>query len=199
MHLHPTLQRLGIRKPIFQAPIGGVASPELAAAVSEAGGFGQLACTWRSVEQLDALFRRMASLTSRPYGVNFVLDFPIAEKLEVALAHKVAAVSFFWGDGSAYVDRVKAAGALAIQVAGSIAEAKRSAAAGFDLIVAQGIEAGGHVRGELGLMALGAAGRRCGGAGSGIGRGWYRRRTRRGCGASAGCEGGLGGNPMPGR
>ena len=87
MHLHPTLQRLGIRKPIFQAPIGGVASPELAAAVSEAGGFGQLACTWRSVEQLDALFRRMASLTSRPYGVNFVLDFPIEAKLEVALAH----------------------------------------------------------------------------------------------------------------
>ena len=154
MHLHPTLQRLGISKPIFQAPIGGVASPELAAAVSEAGGFGQLACTWRSVEQLDALFRRMASLTSRPYGVNFVLDFPIEAKLEVALAHKVAAVSFFWGDGSAYVDRVKAAGALAIQVAGSIAEAERSAAAGFDLIVAQGFEAGGHVRGGLGLMAL---------------------------------------------
>ena len=154
MDLHPTLRRLGISKPIIQAPIGGVASPELAAAVSESGGFGQLACTWRSVEQLDALFRRMASLTSRPYGVNFVLDFPIAAKLEAALAHKVAAVSFFWGDGSAYVDRVKAAGALAIQVVGSIAEAERSAAAGFDLIVAQGVEAGGHVRGELGLMAL---------------------------------------------
>ncbi|MFZ0017572.1 MAG: nitronate monooxygenase [Acetobacteraceae bacterium] len=154
MDLHPTLQRLWISEPIFQAPIGGVASPELAAAVSESGGFGQLACTWRSVEQLDALFRRMASLTSRPYGVNFVLDFPIAAKLEATLAHEVAAISFFWGDGSAYVDRVKAAGALAIQVAGSIAEAKRSAAAGFDLIVAQGVEAGGHVRGELGLMAL---------------------------------------------
>ena len=154
MDLHPTLQRLWISEPIFQAPIGGVASPELAAAVSEFGGFGQLACTWRSVEQLDALFRRMASLTSRPYGVNFVLDFPIAAKFEATLAHEVAAISFFWGDGSAYVDRVKAAGALAIQVAGSIAEAKRSAAAGFDLIVAQGVEAGGHVRGELGLMAL---------------------------------------------
>ena len=171
MHLHPTLQRLGISKPIFQAPIGGVASPALAAAVSESGGFGQLACSWRSVEQLDALFRRMASLTSRPYGVNFVLDFPIAAKLEAALAHKVAAVSFFWGDGSVYVDRVKAAGALAIQVVGSIADAAGSAAAGFDLIVAQGFEGRGPCPRRARTDGAAAAGRRCGGAGSGIGRG----------------------------
>lgn len=153
--IHAALhQRLGISTPIFQAPIGGIASPELAAAVSEAGGVGNLACTWRSPEQLDALFRRMGALTIRPYGANFALDFPIDEKLAVALAHQVPVVSFFWGDARRYVQPVRAAGALAIQVVGSIAEAERAAAAGFDLIVAQGYEAGGHVRGQLGLFAL---------------------------------------------
>jgi NAD(P)H-dependent flavin oxidoreductase YrpB (nitropropane dioxygenase family) len=154
MRLHPTLQQLGMTSPIFQAPIGGVASPELAAAVSEVGGLGHLACTWRTPEQLDALFGRMADLTRRSYGANFVLDFPIDDKLGVALVHEVKAVSFFWGDGGRYVARVKAAGAVAIQVVGSICEAKRAAEAGFDLIVAQGFEAGGHVSGETGLMAL---------------------------------------------
>jgi nitronate monooxygenase len=154
MHLHPTLERLGIRTPIFQAPIGGAASPELAAAVSEAGGVGHLACTWRSPNQLDALLSRMKALTARPYGANFVLDFPIEENLAVALAHKVRIVSFFWGDGSRYVEQIKATGAFSAQVVASAAEAERAADAGFDLIVAQGHEAGGHVRGQLGLIGL---------------------------------------------
>jgi nitronate monooxygenase len=154
MYHSAVLKRLGINKPIFQAPIGGIASPELAAAVSEAGGVGNLARTWRSSEQLDALLRDMEQRTSRPYGANFVLDFPIDENLAVALAHHVRIVSFFWGDAGRYVAHLKAAGALAIQVVGSIAEAERAAEAGFDLIVAQGHEAGGHVRGRLGLFSL---------------------------------------------
>jgi nitronate monooxygenase len=154
MTVHPTLQRLGVTRPIFQAPIGGIASPELAAAVSEAGGVGHLACTWRTARQLDEVFDRMAALTARPYGANFVLDFPIEDRLAVALAHKVPIVSFFWGDASRYVERVKRAGACAVQVVGTIAGARIAAQAGFDLIVAQGREAGGHVCGELGLMAL---------------------------------------------
>lgn len=154
MRLHPVLQQLGLTRPIFQAPIGGIASPELAAAVSEAGGLGYLACTWRTLEQLDALFCRMAELTPRPYGANFVLDFPIEEKLAVALTHGVKVVSFFWGDGTRHVARVKSTGAVAIQVVGRIDEARRAADAGFDLIVAQGFEAGGHVHGQMGLMAL---------------------------------------------
>lgn len=152
--MHPTLQRLGLSKPIFQAPIGGIASPELAASVSQAGGVGHLACTWRTPQQLGALFDRMSSLTARPYGANFVLDFPIEERLAVALAHKVPIVSFFWGDAARYVERVKTSGALAVQVVGSIAAARVAAQAGFDLVVAQGREAGGHVCGELGTMAL---------------------------------------------
>ncbi|WP_127903490.1 NAD(P)H-dependent flavin oxidoreductase [Solirhodobacter olei] len=145
---------LGIDTPIFQAPIGSVASPELAAAVSEAGGVGHLACTWRSPEQLDRLFGEMRKLTRRPYGANFVLDFPIEDQLAVALDHGLQIISFFWGDAGRYVKRVHEAGAAAIQVVGSIDEAMRAADAGFDLIVAQGRDAGGHVRGDVGAMAL---------------------------------------------
>src|ERR1700683_2936251 len=116
-------ERLNLTVPIFQAPIGGIASPELAAATSNAGGLGHLACTWRTPDQLLLLFKRMSELTNRFWGTNFVLDFPIEAQLSVALDHRVRAISFFWGDASEYVGRVKAAGAVAIQVVGSIAEA----------------------------------------------------------------------------
>jgi nitronate monooxygenase len=148
------LQHLELESPIFQAPIGSVASPELAAAISNAGGLGHLACTWRRPEQLRDLFAVMKQLTSRPFGANFVLDFPIDERLGVALEHGVKVISFFWGDGARHVGRAHASAVIAIQVVGSIAEAKRAADAGFDLIVAQGREAGGHVRGERGTMTL---------------------------------------------
>jgi nitronate monooxygenase len=154
MTLHPTLLRLGMTGPVFQAPIGSIASPELAAAVSNAGGLGHLAFTWRPPGGLRALSDVMAGLTDRPYGANFVLDFAIEERLEAALDSGVRLISFFWGDGGRYVPRVHAAGAVAVQVVGAISEARRAAEAGFDLIVAQGREAGGHVRGELGTMAL---------------------------------------------
>lgn len=147
-------KRLGINVPVFQAPIGAIASVELAAAVSEAGGVGHLACTWRSPEQLRDMFRAIQVLTKRPFGANFVLDFPIDERLGIALEQGVRVISFFWGDGSSHLPRVKAADAIAIQVVGSVNEAKRAADAGFDLIVAQGREAGGHVRGDFGTMTL---------------------------------------------
>lgn len=147
-------QRHGIGLPIFQAPIGAIASAELAAAVCEAGGVGQLACTWRSPEQLSQLFGAVRARTTRPFGANFVLGFPFDDQLNFALDEGVPIVSFFWGDASSYLPRVKSAGALAMQIVGSVDEAKRAADAGFDVVVAQGHEAGGHVRGQLGTMTL---------------------------------------------
>ena len=154
MPLPEALRRVGVELPICQAPIGSVASPELAAAVSNAGALGHLACTWRSPDDLATLFRAMHGLTSRAFGANFVLDFPIDERLAVALDHGVRVVSFFWGDGAAFAPRVRSAGAVAMQVVGSVDAARRAADAGFDVIVAQGREAGGHVRGEQGVMTL---------------------------------------------
>lgn len=147
-------RHLDLAHPIFQAPIGGIAGPDLAAAVSNAGGLGHLACTWTPPDQLRAAFAAIRKQTARPFGANFVLDFPIADRLALALDEGVQAISFFWGSGAAHIDGVKAAGAVAIQVVGSIAEARVAAAAGFDLIVAQGQDAGGHVRGGVGTFAL---------------------------------------------
>jgi nitronate monooxygenase len=154
MTVSDVFARLGLDYPIFQAPIGSIAQPELVAAVSNAGGLGHFACTWTEPDKLHALFEQVRMLTHRPFGANLVLDFPIESQLDAALAAKVPVISFFWGDGSRYLDRVKAGGAVAIQAVGSIAEARRAAAAGFDLIVAQGREAGGHVAGTLGTIAL---------------------------------------------
>ena len=73
----PTVfDHLGMALPIFQAPIGSVASPELAAAVSNAGGLGRLAGTWRSPDQMRSVIARTRELTDRPFGVNFVFGFP---------------------------------------------------------------------------------------------------------------------------
>lgn len=154
MPITDPFERLSLTHPIFQAPIGSIASPELAAAVSNAGGLGHLACTWRSPDQLRSVVETMTLLTDRPYGANFVIGFPIEENLAFVLEQGVRAISFFWGDASAHLARVKAAGAIAIQVVASIGEAKQAADAGFDLIVAQGREAGGHVRGTVGTIAL---------------------------------------------
>lgn len=145
---------LGAQNPVFQAPIGSIASPELAVAVAESGGIGHLACTWRSLDELSTIFRCVMERTRKPIGANFVLGFPFEDRLALALDHGIGIVSFFWGDGSGYLSRVKDAGATAIQVVGSVDDAKRAADAGFDIVVAQGREAGGHVRGTVGTIAL---------------------------------------------
>jgi nitronate monooxygenase len=146
--------RLDIAKPVFQAPIGSIASPDLAAAVCNAGGVGHLACTWRTGEQLRADIRNVKASTRGPFGVNFVMGFPFDDSLSLALTEKVPIASFFWGDASAYVQQVKSAGAIAMQVVASVRDARTAERAGFDIVVAQGQEAGGHVRGEIGTMAL---------------------------------------------
>lgn len=113
-----------------------------------------IAGTWRSTEQLRIAIRTIQERTTAPFGVNFVLGFPFEDQLAVALAEGVPIISFFWGDASRYVEQVKAAGVVAIQVVGSTEEAQIAEAAGFDLVVAQGHEAGGHIRGQLGTFVL---------------------------------------------
>src|SRR5262245_37554069 len=133
MPLPESLGALGIERALFQAPIGSIAGPELAAAVCNAGGVGHFAGTWRTREQLLDTIGAIKRQTNKPFGANFVVDFPIEENVAAALDAGVRIISFFWGDGAPHLRRVKAAGALAIQVAGSVDEAKRAADAGFDL------------------------------------------------------------------
>jgi nitronate monooxygenase len=145
---------VGIDVPVVQAPVGGISTPALAAAVSEAGGLGTLSITWREPEALRRLLREIRARTSRPFAVNLVLAWDPAERLDIALEEGVRIVSFFWGDPAPWVDRVHAAGGVVLHTVASAEEARRVMAAGVDAVVAQGWEAGGHVRGEVSTLAL---------------------------------------------
>src|SRR4051794_23804368 len=100
----PFTEMLGIAIPVVQAPVGGVSSPELVAAVSNAGGLGTLSMTWRELDAVPTLLRRIKELTPRPFGVNFVLEWNPGERLDICLDAGVKLVSFFWGDPSPWVE-----------------------------------------------------------------------------------------------
>jgi len=150
----PLCQRLGIEVPIIQAPLGGAVGPTLAAAVSNAGGLGMLV-PWRAdLDTVRRQIRETRELTGRPFGVNLNLDFPQEERLAVCLEERVPVISFFWRDPSPLISRAKAGGAAVLHSVGSVAEARRAVDCGVDVVVAQGWEAGGHVRGTVATLPL---------------------------------------------
>ena len=145
---------VGVDLPIVQAPVGGISTAALAAAVSEAGGLGTLSITWREPDALRALLRETRERTDKPFAVNLVLAWDPEERLAIALEEGVRVVSFFWGDPAPWVSQVHAAGGIVVHTVASAEEARRAVAAGVDAVVAQGWEAGGHVWGEVATMAL---------------------------------------------
>ena len=145
---------LGIEHPIVQAPIGPCASPELAAAVSNAGGLGMLSVTWQAVEAIDRHVARTRELTGRPFGVNLILEWDQVDRVDACLAAGAGVVSFFWGDPGPYVEAVHDAGGLVLHTVATPSEAERAVEAGVDAVVAQGVEAGGHVWGEIAALPL---------------------------------------------
>jgi nitronate monooxygenase len=126
--------------------------PQLAAAVSNAGALGMLALSW--ADDAGGVVRELKALTTRPFGANFGLQLDQHERLDSVLDAGLRIVSLFWGDPSPYVEQVHAAGALLLHTVGSAEEAKRVVDAGVDVVVAQGWEAGGHVWGQVGTLAL---------------------------------------------
>jgi NAD(P)H-dependent flavin oxidoreductase YrpB (nitropropane dioxygenase family) len=143
-----------MRVPIIQAPIGSACSPSLIAGVANAGALGMLAASWLEPEQLRHKIRSIQALTSRSFGVNFVLVWPQEERVALAIEEGVRIFSFFWGDVEPYARLVHDAGGLVLHSIGSVAEAQRAVDQGADVVVAQGWEAGGHVRGEVALSVL---------------------------------------------
>ena len=111
-----------------------------------------LALTWFS--DTAALVRETAAKTSRPFGGNFVLAWDQHERLESALHAGLRIVSLSFGDPAGYVEQVHAAGGLVLQSVASAEEARRVVAAGVDIVVAQGWEAGGHVWGQVATLPL---------------------------------------------
>ncbi len=146
---------LGIEHPIISAPMGpDMTGPELVAAVSNAGAFGLLQAQLARPPVFRDEIKRTRDLTDKPFGVNLLLCFPIEDQVAICLEEKVTALSFFWGDPSPYVQRAHDAGILVLHQVGSVAAARQSAQAGVDIIIAQGVEAGGHVAGEVSTLVL---------------------------------------------
>lgn len=146
---------LGIDHPILNAPMGGTAVGALAAAVSNAGGFGMIGGTSDGgAEWLRTQIRTARAQTDRPFGVGFISSFPGTDELvEVALEEHVAAINHSFADPTPYVAAAKARGVRIFAQVQSVTQAERAAAAGVDLILAQGTEAGGHT-GVAGTLAL---------------------------------------------
>ena len=145
---------VGIDIPIVQAPIGGLARPPLAAAVSNAGALGMISLTWSESDEIDAIVAEQRSLSDRPFGVNLILEWPQEERLRHLVDLGVPIVSLFWGDPAPLVPIAHAGGALVMHTVASAEEARRVVDAGVDIVVAQGWEAGGHVWGSVASLPL---------------------------------------------
>ncbi|HEY7790101.1 MAG TPA: nitronate monooxygenase, partial [Vicinamibacterales bacterium] len=143
-----------LEHPIVQAPIGSATTPALVAAVCHAGALGSLSITWRSPEEIAAVLAATRTLTSRPFAINVVLAWPQDERIAIALEAGVRLVWTFWGDPSGHAVHVHEAGGLLIHTIGSVEDAARAVDGGVDVLVAQGIEAGGHVCGTTPARAL---------------------------------------------
>ena len=149
------LDVLGIDLALVQAPIGRCSSPALVAAVGETGALGTLACTWTPPAELAGVVASVRALTSRPFAANLVLSFEPDAQLDALLALGVPVLTFSWGQPRRErIARCHDAGTrVAVQV-GSAAGARQAVADGADVLIAQGIEAGGHVQSTTPLDEL---------------------------------------------
>jgi nitronate monooxygenase len=145
---------LGIEHPILLAPMGSAAGGRLAAAVTNAGGLGMIGSGYASTK---AIRQELEEAGNARVGVGFILwaleRNPAA--LDLALDAHPAAIMLSFGDPTPFAGRIKEAGCKIICQVQTLAQAKEAAAAGADVIIAQGRDAGGHsgmTRGTIGLV-----------------------------------------------
>lgn len=145
---------LGIKYPIIQGGMAWISDAKLAAAVSNAGGAGIISCGGRTTEYVREEIRKAKQLTDKPFGVNVMLMAPNKDEIvNVICEEKPAFVTLGAGNPVPYFAKLKEAGIKVIPVIPNVKLAKRVAAAGADAMVAEGMEAGGHI-GVLTTMAL---------------------------------------------
>lgn len=136
---------LGCRYPIIQTAMGWVATPELVAGTSNAGGFGFLAAGVMRADEVGPAIEKVRSMTDKPFGVNFHMFQPgAAQIVETLIDMKVAAVSFGRGPDKKAIARFKDAGIRCIPTVGAVKHAKKMVELGVDMVVVQGGEGGGH-------------------------------------------------------
>jgi len=149
----PLCDLVRIEVPIIQAGMSVYTSPELVAAVSNAGGLGSLGAWRRSVDELDLDLAAIHERTDRPFAVNHVVPDVDDAGFALALEARSAVVSFALDDPGDLVDRVHDAGSLVMHQVTTVGQAVRAADNGVDIIVAQGTEAGGY-GGSVATLAL---------------------------------------------
>lgn len=149
---------LGCLYPILQAGMGGVARFELAAAVSAAGGFGSLGMVRESPELIAAEVARVRQLTSKPFSVNLIPSATDSglfhAELEACADAGVNYVTYFWDVDEDAIAKAKAFGMTVLYQVGSLGGAQAAESAGADVLITQGVEAGGHVYGKVSSIVL---------------------------------------------
>ena len=145
----PVCDLLDIEHPIALGGMGSIYSPDLVAAVSNAGGFGAMGCHHLNPDQIRTGTAALRERTNKPFALNFILFDIVEERFAAALALQPKAIAFAWPrpeqDLKSYVGRAHAAGCKVTFMANGVQEAVKAAEAGADVIIAQGTEGGGHV------------------------------------------------------
>ena len=154
----PLCQLLGCRLPLLLAGMGGVSRHELVAAVTEAGGFGFLGMVREPLALIEREVAQLRARTSQPFGVNLIpAGTPAAllqSQVDLCIALGVPVVGLFWDVDRPLIARLRAAGITVVHQVGSLQDALDAQDAGAQALIAQGVEAGGHVRGRQPLMQL---------------------------------------------
>ena len=149
----PICHLLRIAVPIVQAGMSRYTTPELVAAVSNAGGLGIIGGLGRTPDELRHEIHAVRELTDRPFGVNHVVCQLDEAALEMTLAQRVPILSLAWGRAAELTYQAHEAGLKVVHMVTSPEEAGLVASDGADVIVAQGTEGGGHV-GSMSTMPL---------------------------------------------
>ena len=145
---------LHIQYPIFQGGMAWVADGDLAGAVSNAGGLGIIGGGNAPKEVVKANIDKVKSITDKPFGVNIMLLSPFVDDIvDLVIEEGVKVVTTGAGNPGKYMDRFHEAGITVIPVVPSVALAKRMEKLGADAVIAEGMEAGGHI-GKLTTMTL---------------------------------------------
>ena len=156
MSLHtPLCDLLGVKHPIMLAGMGGVSYAELAAAVSNAGGYGVLGMAGRNPDFIREEMRKVKSLTDKPFGVDLLAASPESLTASVEIIIEEGASSFVAGLGvpMPIMEKLKKAGLKVMVVCGAVKHAVKAEQAGCDAVICQGGEGGGHT-GLVGTMPL---------------------------------------------
>src|SRR5215472_13278320 len=164
----PLCRRLTIRFPVFQAGMGFVAHAELAAAVSNAGGMGCLGSGSMTAKELKEQIRLCRELTDRPFAVDILfaeIKSDPAERdavrytanvqhiIDVTFEEEIPVIVSGLGNPAGIINSAHSRGAIVMSLCGNVKQARKLAASGVDVIIAQGHEAGGHT-GRIGTLTL---------------------------------------------